>query len=96
MSKSKKSASVTKPKPEPINPHFTTCEWHGLKMFKCSKCPWSTLNENEMMKHTAKHMRTEPQIKQTVATGLVAPSGNPIVREIEATDIEEEGDTHGE
>jgi len=96
VSKSKKPSPVSKQDLEPVNPNFTISEWHGLKMFKCSKCPWSTLNENEMMKHTAKHMRTEPQIKQTVATGLVAPSGNPIVREIEATDIEEEGDTHGE
>lgn len=73
---------VAKPraKEEPKQqPHYTIGEWHELPMFSCVHCPWSTLDEDEMVKHIASHLKT-PSVMRT-DTGFVTPAGAKIIRE---------------
>lgn len=72
MSKSKK---VTKA--------YSTGLWHGKVMYQCEYCPWSTLSEEEIEKHAAKHISDQQPKVRRVDTGLIGPSGGKIVREEE-------------
>jgi hypothetical protein len=71
-------------------PNYTMERWHGKPMSQCSRCPWSTLDENEMIKHVAKHITIEKddtaRTTRLIDTGLVSPSGGTIVREEPAED----------
>lgn len=74
-------ADAMPPEKPPENPHYDTGQWHHKTMFKCNYCPWSTLGEDEMIKHIANHLSGgKPNVRRT-DTGLVNESGNKIVRE---------------
>ena len=85
-----------RPSPPVQDENYSTKKWHGLPMFACSRCQWSTMSEVEIIKHVAKHLSSEVPKTQTVKTGLVGPSGGDIVRTVEIDAGPEEGDTHGE
>ena len=55
--------------------------WHGKPMYQCPKCPWNTLNSDEMDKHAARHAAESFKKVRQVDTGLIGPSGGKIVRE---------------
>jgi len=80
-----KAKKTTKPraapakKPKPQVEHYTIGEWHEKPMFQCKRCPWSTLDENEMVKHIADHLKT-PSVRRT-DTGFVTSAGAKIIRE---------------
>ncbi len=61
------------------NEHYAIGEWHEIPMFSCKHCPWSTLNEDEMVKHIADHLKI-PSVRRT-DTGFVTESGHKIIRE---------------
>jgi hypothetical protein len=68
-------------KPPVEQPNYTMTEWHEKEMFECTRCPWSTLNEDEMVRHVAKHLSsTQPSVIRT-DTGFVTPTGAKIIRE---------------
>lgn len=90
MPNEKKTTSKPKPKPKPKaappvveepkqNPHYTVGAWHELPSFQCARCPWSTLDEDEMIKHVADHLAL-PTVRRT-DTGFVTESGAKIVRD---------------
>lgn len=87
MSKKKKTGTSNK--------NYSKKKWHGMPMFACSRCPWSTMREDEMTRHVAKHLSSEVPKTKTVKTGLVGPSGGDIVKIVDADVEPEEGDTHG-
>jgi len=95
MPSPKKSASVTKSKPkskptvdppavkkEPkAAPNYEILKWNKKDMFQCLHCPWSTLDEDEMVLHIAKHFSsTAPSVRRT-DTGFVTVTGDKIIRE---------------
>ena len=92
MPKAKASSSKPKPKPKPkaapvakappqAPPNYTIHKWNKLDMFQCARCPWSTLDEDEMVKHVAKHFSsTAPSVRRT-DTGFVTVTGDKIIRE---------------
>lgn len=66
----------------PENPNYGTTLWRTMPMFQCNHCRWSTLNEDEMIRHIAKHLVGTPrQDVRRTDTGLVTESGNAIIRE---------------
>jgi hypothetical protein len=73
---------MERPEPEPKPEHYITQRWHDKNMFQCMRCPWSTLDETEMIKHIAKHFTAvrRENVSRT-DTGLVTVSGNKIFRE---------------
>ena len=82
--KKKTPAKKTPPAPEVVeapklNPHYTVGEWHELPHYQCSRCSWSTLNEDEMIEHVADHLKL-PAVRRT-DTGFVNESGAKIIRE---------------
>ena len=99
--KKPKRKAVAKPPVKAVpqeDPHYTIRQWHERDMFQCSRCPWSTLDEDEMTRHVAKHLSSaQPSVIRT-DTGFVTPSGNRIVREeiVEETKEVDDGthDTH--
>lgn len=72
-----------KPRVKPLeNPNYDTTLWRTMPMFQCNHCRWSTLNEDEMIRHIAKHLVGTPrQDVRRTDTGLVTESGNAIIRE---------------
>jgi hypothetical protein len=78
----KKPAAKPVVKKTPVEqPNYTMTEWHEKEMFECTRCPWSTLNEDEMVRHVAKHLSsTQPSVVRT-DTGFVTPTGAKIIRE---------------
>lgn len=89
MPKAKTSSTPKpKPKPKPVAkkveapaPNYIIKKWNKLDMFQCARCPWSTLDEDEMLKHVAKHFSsTAPSVKRT-DTGFVTVTGDKIIRE---------------
>ncbi len=68
-----------KPVPVPKHEHYAIGQWHEKPMFSCKHCPWSTLDEDEMVKHIADHLKT-PSVRRT-DTGFVTVTGNKIIRE---------------
>ena len=90
MPKAKSSSSKPKPRPKaaPVAkappqapPNYTIKKWHKKDMFQCARCPWSTLDEDEMVRHVAKHFSsTAPSVKRT-DTGFVTVTGDKIIRE---------------
>lgn len=60
---------------------FTEKKWHAKPMYQCDRCSWSTLELEEMEKHSAKHDAEERPRVRHVDTGLIGPSGGKIVRE---------------
>ena len=71
--------------------------WHGKPLFQCDVCPWSTLHEEEMVSHTARHHAASSPRVQRVDTGLVGPGGGKIVREeiVEPVEPVVEEETNG-
>ena len=62
-------------------PNYTIGKWNKLDMFQCTRCPWSTLDEDEMVRHVAKHFSSAaPSVKRT-DTGFVTVTGDKIIRE---------------
>ena len=84
MPKAKKSPAKPKPivkKAPEKPPNYTIHKWNKLDMFQCARCPWSTLDEDEMVRHVAKHFSsTAPSVKRT-DTGFVTVTGDKIIRE---------------
>ena len=90
MSNGKASTKARKPRkkpaPKPVveavpEPNYTMTEGHEKEMFKCSRCPWSTLDEDEMVRHVAAHLSsTQPSVIRT-DTGFVTATGAKIIRE---------------
>ena len=79
----------TTPEEKP-QPSYTMTHWHEKEMFECARCPWSTLDEDEMVRHVAKHLSsTQPSIRRT-DTGFVTVTGDKIIRE-EIVEEEEVG-----
>ena len=83
----KPKAGTKKPKPPPAPPkkqevpNYLIKKWHKKDMFQCSRCQWSTLNEDEVLKHVAKHFSsTAPSVRRT-DTGFVTVTGDKIIRE---------------
>ena len=75
-----KPAVKAAPEEKP-QPNYTMTQWHEKDMFQCSRCPWSTLDEDEMVRHVAKHLSsTQPSVIRT-DTGFVTPTGAKIIRE---------------
>lgn len=73
---------VKPPVKPPENPNYGTTLWHTRPMFQCNHCRWSTLNEDDMIRHAAKHLVGTPrQDVRRTDTGLVTESGNAIIRE---------------
>ena len=70
---------VKKAAPATENEHYSIGEWHEKPMFECKHCPWSTLDEDEMVKHIADHLKI-PSVRRT-DTGFVTESGHKIIRE---------------
>jgi len=83
-----KTSPKPKPKPKPPakkakapTPNYTIHKWNKKDMFQCVRCPWSTLDEDEMVKHVAKHFSsTTPSVRRT-DTGFVTVTGDKIIRE---------------
>lgn len=74
-------AKAPKPTPEKKPKHFELKKWNKLDMYQCLHCPWSTLNQEEMVKHVAEHLAPEePTIRRT-DTGFVNATGDKIFRE---------------
>lgn len=71
-------------------PNYTIHKWNKKDMFQCARCPWSTLDEDEMVKHVAKHFSsTAPSVRRT-DTGFVTVTGDKIIREeIVEPDVED-------
>lgn len=88
-------APVAKAAPVTENEHYSIGEWHEKPMFQCKRCPWSSLDEDEMVNHVANHLSsTQPSVVRT-DTGFVTPTGNRIIREEVAEKTEEVDDgTH--
>jgi hypothetical protein len=106
MSNGKEATKKRKPRKKPAakpaveaapveRPNYTMAEWHEKEMFQCTRCPWSTLNEDEMVRHVAKHLSsTHPSVIRT-DTGFVTPAGDKIIREEAVEKTEEVNDgTH--
>lgn len=95
-----KAKTSPKPKPKPPakkakapTPNYTVKKWHKKDMFQCSRCPWSTLDEDEMVRHVAKHFSsTAPSVRRT-DTGFVTVTGDKIIREeiVEPSEDEQGG-----
>ena len=81
-------SGMKKPKPPPAppkkktpTPNYTIHLWNKKDMFQCARCPWSTLDEDEMVLHVAKHLSpTAPSVRRT-DTGFVTVTGDKIIRE---------------
>ena len=71
-----KKEAVADPRPQ----HYTVGKWKDLDHYQCSHCPWSTLNEEEMIKHVAEEHLKMPSVVRT-DTGFVTPTGDKIIRE---------------
>jgi hypothetical protein len=84
--KQKAEAKPPKKKPEKAaapkkTENYTIQKWHKMDMFQCVRCPWSTLNEDEMVRHVAKHFSSiAPSVRRT-DTGFVTVTGDKIIRE---------------
>ena len=78
----KKPAAKPKVEAAPVEiPNYTMTQWHEKEMFECARCPWSTLDEDEMVRHVAKHLSsTQPSVIRT-DTGFVTATGAKIIRE---------------
>jgi len=95
-----KAKTSPKPKPKKVAkkveakaPNYTVKKWHKKDMFQCSRCPWSTLDEDEMVRHVAKHFSsTAPSVRRT-DTGFVTVTGDKIIREeiVEPSEDEQGG-----
>ena len=91
--KTSKPKPRAKPAPEKKPPNYTIHKWNKLDMFQCARCPWSTLDEDEMVRHVAKHFSsTAPSVKRT-DTGFVTVTGDKIIREeiVEPSEDEQGG-----
>jgi len=73
----------------PTNQHYNVGAWHGLPHYQCAHCPWSTLNEAEIINHVASH-HVEHITVHRVDTGLITESGAKIVREEVVVEPEQE------
>ena len=77
----KPKPKTAKPPPEKKQPNYEILKWNKKDMFQCTRCPWSTLDEDEMVKHVAKHFSsTAPTVRRT-DTGFVTVTGDKIIRE---------------
>jgi hypothetical protein len=48
--------------PAPENPYFTMGRWNGLPQWKCTQCPWDTLDgEATLMEHYAERHAPPPE-----------------------------------
>ena len=80
-------AEAPKTEERPAEKNYSVLKWHAMDMYQCVRCPWSTLNEDEMISHVAKHIADERAAEakrartRRIDTGLVGPSGGKIIRE---------------
>lgn len=87
--KKKKPVKTAAAPPPPENPHYSVGAWKGMPNYLCAHCPWSTLNEAEMVDHVASR-HVEHITIHRVDTGLITESGAKIVREEEVVSSEQE------
>ena len=89
--KPKVEAAPVAEETEAPQPNYLTQKWHAADMYQCTRCPWSTLNKDEMIHHVAKHLSAPapPQVVRT-DTGLVTQAGKQIIREEIVEEIVEE------
>jgi len=60
-----------------VNEPYTVGDWNGYPCYQCSACPFASLEEEVLLLHIAqRHQAPEATFR---LTGLVDPSGNPIL-----------------
>jgi hypothetical protein len=67
-------AHYAHPDPTPAeNEYYSMTKWHNKDMFQCKNCSFSTLDEDEMMRHIVRH--TDRNIVRREGGGFVSDYG---------------------